>query len=341
MAVILINFFANFTVSVEVFVKFVFIFLSLLVISCDSAENRDGFSTEIPPVDEILSASTPSNFTQLNSSSSSIQLSMITDEASLFAFIKERIFTNCGNGTIDQCSSSTWYRRWTEELDSRRAALDSRFEEAPDCVSAESSLHNFTVGSETIPMYFSCWESHSVPSGVNFQRMAFGRTNDEFHLMITTQFDDQSGTAFLAKVDTSGEQAQVWAFGRGDNGHTLTRTSAHRGTGEISHFFSISRPENSQNLCSFFGRTDGNNAYFTAQDNSSSSCASTAITNSGCRDADNIEVDGGDCTSLSSAPADFGSIDVTSNADVSATNYSDQVGVLIRFDFAGNGVSEL
>ncbi|MEZ4870642.1 MAG: hypothetical protein R2827_00055 [Bdellovibrionales bacterium] len=326
--------------------KYILAFIAIVFLAgcseSDSSGEGSSFDSGVPSVDETLETATPSGLVTLTRMSSTpISMRSITDEASLRTFIKERIFTNCGNGTISMCTDMTYYRKWTTELDSRIESLESRFSTQPTCFDETPTQVDFTVGSNTITMYLSCWESHTVPSGVEFQHMAVGLSGSDFYLLIKTKFDSSSGMVFLAKASSAGDVAEIWVLGRGTNGDVLARTFANRTTGAITHFYSTDQPNNMEGLCSFFGRTDGTSAFFAAQDNSSSSCAATTISNSGCKNAADISTNGSDCSSINTAPTGFGTITVTDNSNVSDSNFSTEVNTIINYDLNAAGISSI
>lgn len=291
--------------------------------SDSSSAPKATFDSGIPSIDGIVAESTPSGLTTLPAmafaEAKEIRLfTAITSYATFKDWIVERFFNNCEE-TSSGCSGATYYRRYTKQLDDTVTALENRFEETPSCFAGDATNANkatLTINGQAQDFYFSCWETISGGSGT--QKAAYGRTASHFYLLKMNEADASNGMAMLAKADRNGNNVEIWSLAKAGTDRTVIRAFADKSARDMSYYFGTTQLNDWNNLCHFFGRTDGTSLYFNISKGDlqpSPACETTGLqvpggvadAGEGCVLADDIDTAAaaGGCASIDEAPTGF------------------------------------
>lgn len=326
------------------------IFLSsIIIISCGSSKGtpvpNGGFNSGIPNVDAIVASATPSGLTNLapsaltyHAASNKVKalgpLSVINDESTLINFLTSSVFNRNPNE-----SATLYYRYWTGVFQDQVEELERRFSEPPACFTDEPTEFSFDITADPVDdvtLQLSCLDvsDAALPPGVTDAKTAFGFVDDTIYLYSAVKFDNGSINVFLGEAN--GSDVKLWIISKGapggltPNPHNISRIFANSDSGNATFYVSMAVPEVANQLCSFYGRRQGNSVHLIAQydlnaDVSVLNCQHTGLfggdDSGSCRLASDITSDtGADCSGFTTPPADFGVVH-TDNSDVTDVGF--------------------
>jgi len=245
--------------------------------------------------------------------------------AKYIGFLQAEVFTD-----IEGVAEPQFYRYWVNVVDAAMTETNTRLAGNADetCLTSTAATVNFTFNINatdvTVAQKLQCWENQTGPAGsAATQNFAFGKDEDNFYLVYRTNDNEETSgkgsRILLAKASADGNKAEIWFIGKSmqnDSGTLVNSVNAQRilankATGEFT-FNTVEDPDLADTMLfsSFFGNTDGTNAYFEARfGNSTLTDVTSMVPGTGwCSTTAALTTAGGDCSALDSdsMPTAFG-----------------------------------
>jgi hypothetical protein len=340
--------------------------LSALALTMSIGCSGEKYEFGAPEVAPIVDGAVPSGLkggTSLHSMQDFLQLmDTASTEESFKSYVTNYVFKKDTTGKV---AGPVYYRYWIDVLDEGMAQVETRISERDDEDSAcwnqdaVELTHTFTIGSEDVKFAgkYNCWESQSTPNSATggFQKMAFGKDDDNFYLMYVTsdakEFTSggQGERIVMARAAADSSSADIWFIGRsfqsGPNGSMISGTANHilanKTTGAFS--FGLTDEAIGSTNCAMFARSNGSVVNFQARTpvaGSATECQDVtgmAWGTGACYDSATLATATG-CEDLKSAPSDFGTSAPFKESDVTAIEEDSKT--LANLDFDAAGVAE-
>ena len=303
--------------------------------ACGETRSSSGASFGAPDISDIVDSAASSLTTQaLVAASGDLRpFSCPTDgtfsaecaasAAAYIGFLQAGVFNKATNSSV---AGPQYYRWWVDVVDAALAETEQRLagnDEAPACLSETATAVDFVFtingSDETVSPKLQCWENQGATPEGGEQDFAFGKDDTHYYLVYRTSDScttNGCGTRFLlAKASIDGNEADIWNVGyswqSGAQSANAQRVLANKTTGEFT-FNLVEDPIDvgGMGFLSFYGNTDGTNAYFeatTSISNNKKDIPNLIPGTGGCFLTSDLS-SAGDCSGLdrNAMPQDFG-----------------------------------